>query len=114
MNDQQAVELMAALGSPSRLRLLRLLQHKALRCCDPAGCDLSERCCTVSELAHGLGVSLATTSHHLKELRRAGVITMHRRGRNVYCAINGKAMQALAGVVASFAPNLSLLEAANA
>ncbi len=61
-----------------------------------------------------LGVSLATTSHQLKELRRAGVITMHRRGRNVYCAINGKAMQALAGVVASFAPNLSLLEAANA
>ena len=61
-----------------------------------------------------LGVSLATTSHQLRELRRADVITMHRRGRNVYCAIDGKATRALAGVAASIAPTLSLLEVANA
>jgi ArsR family transcriptional regulator len=114
MTDPQAIELMAALGSPSRMRLLRLLHRKALRCCDPARCDLSERCCTVSELAEGLGISLATTSHHLKELRRAGVITMQRRGRNMYCAINEKAMQALARVIASFSTTLSLKEVSNA
>ena len=114
MDDPQAIELMAALGSPSRLRLLRLLQRKALLCCDPAGCDLSQRCCTVSELADGLGISVATTSHHLKELRRAGVITMQRRGRNMYCAIDGKAIKALAGVIATFAPTLTLREISNA
>lgn len=110
MTDLEAIELMAAIGSPSRMRLLRLLQDKALRCCDPAGCDLSERCCTVSELAQGLGVSIANTSHHLKELRRAGLITMQRRGRSVYSAIDGAAMQALADVITSLAPAASLEE----
>lgn len=113
MTDLEAIELMAALGSPTRMRLLRLLQDKALRCCDPAGCDLSERCCTVSELADGLGVSIANASHHLKELRRAGLITMERRGRHVYAAIDRKAVLALADLIRSIAPVSSVAEVSN-
>jgi DNA-binding transcriptional ArsR family regulator len=114
MTDLQAIELMAALASAARMRLLRALHHKALRCSDPVGCDLSGRCCTVSELAEGLDMSLATASHHLKELRRAGLITVQRRGRNVFCAIDAQAVQTLTRVISSFAPAPSQQERSHA
>jgi DNA-binding transcriptional ArsR family regulator len=93
--DGQFVDVLAALASEPRLKLLRLLHGKTLACGDPGRCDVSARCCNVSELAAGVGLSLATTSHHLKELRRAGLIRTERRGRFIYCSIETEAMRTL-------------------
>jgi len=79
--DANLAEVMGALAAESRVRILRLLQRKALACRAEAGCDLSAHCCHVTELAAALNVSLPTVSHHLRELRRAGLIRMVRRGR---------------------------------
>ena len=40
---------------------------------------------TVSEIAAEFDLSLSTVSHHLKELRTAGLIVCQRRGQRVYC-----------------------------
>ena len=60
-----------ALGDPVRLRLL-------MRLAERSGVEVA-----VHELAD-VGVSLATVSHHLKRLRRIGLIESRREGRLVY------------------------------
>ncbi|MFD2924092.1 ArsR/SmtB family transcription factor [Halobacillus naozhouensis] len=40
---------------------------------------------TVGELGEGLNIAPSTVSHHLKELRRAGLIRMDRKGKNIEC-----------------------------
>lgn len=100
MNERELAERFAALAVDTRLRLLELLRRKRLDCGDPATCDLSERCCSVGELARALGVSPSTVSHHLGELRRCGLVRTARRGRHVYCWPDGAAMRRLAAWLA--------------
>ncbi len=83
----------AALANPNRLLLM-------LRLIDSCGPD--DSCSTddgmtayVSDLSEGLDIAQSTVSHHLKELRQAGLITMTRRGRNVECHVNTEALAEL-------------------
>lgn len=87
-------ERFRALGNPQRLRLfLRLAE-----CCRPgeACCDVdSERRC-VGEIGADVNVAPPTVSHHLKELRRAGLIHMERNGRNIECWVEPETLRDLA------------------
>jgi ArsR family transcriptional regulator len=61
-----------ALADPTRLRILAMLAST------PAGmcvCDLNE----------GFDLEQPTISHHLKVLRKAGLVSSERRGTWVYC-----------------------------
>lgn len=98
-------QIFTALGGETRVQLLLALQAKALTCPDPAHCDLSERCCDVSELADASGLAMSTVSYHLKELRRAGLIQTQRRGKHIYCSIN----EATAAQLAQFFESLRLV-----
>lgn len=70
------------------------------------------RCCTVredrstepignsvSEIAEQFDLSLSTVSHHLKELRRAGLIVCERRGQWVYCRPGKGALERVDGFI---------------
>jgi DNA-binding transcriptional ArsR family regulator len=67
-------EVMAALASPSRLEIVALLADAEL---------------DVTEIAHRLGASVATTSHHLGPLRRAGLVTSRRTGTRILNRLAG-------------------------
>ncbi|GJM44435.1 MAG: hypothetical protein DHS20C21_12770 [Gemmatimonadota bacterium] len=87
-------EAFRALGNPQRLRLFL----KLAACCRTGDvcCDVdSERRC-VGEIGDDLGVSASTVSHHLKELRQAGLIHMERQGRNIQCWVEPATMRKLA------------------
>jgi ArsR family transcriptional regulator len=43
---------------------------------------------TVTDLADQLNISQPLVSWHLRKLRHAGLIQMHRSGRQVYCSLN--------------------------
>jgi ArsR family transcriptional regulator len=103
MNRQKTEEMAAmfkALGDPTRLRILLFLRD----CCCPVALDDSgavrpacgptagEICCYVT----GLSRITSTISHHLKELRQAGLITVERRGKQRVCGVNPAALSALA------------------
>ncbi len=73
-----------ALGDPSRLAIFELI-----RSCEPdEGETLADLENSVSEIAGQFDLSLSTVSHHLKELRRAGLIRCERRGQRIHCSID--------------------------
>ncbi len=90
---EQFSEMFGALSNPNRLIiLLRLLD----RCGREESCSTDkEMGACISELFDGLGLAASTVSHHLKELRRTGLISMSRQGRNVECKINAEALEKL-------------------
>lgn len=83
-----------ALGNPHRLRILK--EH--LDCCPPG-----TRCATredtpncVGDIMGELDLAPSTVSHHLKELRQAGLVRINRRGRTVECWVDPEVLAALA------------------
>jgi ArsR family transcriptional regulator, arsenate/arsenite/antimonite-responsive transcriptional repressor len=98
-----------ALGDPTRLHIFAFLRS----CCGPVAVDptgavrpivgptVGEVCCHVT----GAEQINSKISHHLKELRLAGLITVDRRGKNMICGVNHDAVKALAAYLGSEAAN---------
>lgn len=61
------------LSDVTRLRILQQLAHREL---------------TVTEIARGLRMSQPLVSWHLHRLKQAGLIRMHRNGREVRCSLD--------------------------
>ena len=83
-----------ALSNPHRLAILRRL----VRCCAPGTVcrgDVRRQPC-VGELGRDLGIVPSTVSHHLKELRAAGLVRMERRGQTIECSVDAEALGDLA------------------
>ena len=97
----QTAAMFKALGDPTRLRIFEFL----CSCCDSTAVDLLTierngnihplRGSTVGEICcrlNGEERITSTMSHHLKELRLAGLITMERSGKNMLCKVNREAL----------------------
>jgi DNA-binding transcriptional ArsR family regulator len=74
-----------ALGDPNRLAIYQLIRRSEP---EDAGQSAEELRNSVSEIAARFDISLSTVSHHLKELRTAGLITCERRGQHIFCSVN--------------------------
>jgi ArsR family transcriptional regulator, arsenate/arsenite/antimonite-responsive transcriptional repressor len=76
-----------ALSNPNRLKIYL----KLLTCCTPGTVTTiqnsmeQEGFACVGELGEDLGIAPSTISHHIKELRRAGLIRMEREGQKIKC-----------------------------
>lgn len=88
-----------ALSNPNRLRIfLRLIS-----CCSPGTVwsileksnSASEGCTCVGDLGQDLGIVPSTLSHHIKELRQAGLIRMKRNGQKIEYFVDPEAVAAL-------------------
>ncbi len=86
-------EAFKALSNPHRLEIFLTLAA----CCAPGSSRetpaVLQKC--VGELGEGLGIAPSTVSHHIKELRQAGLIRVERRGQNLNCWVEPETMRSL-------------------
>ena len=94
---ERYTDIFRALSNPHRLNIfLRLV-----RCCEPG--PPGDACLCVGELGQDLDIAPSTVSHHIKELRHAGLIRMQRRGQTVQCFVEPETLNALTGLLESLA-----------
>jgi ArsR family transcriptional regulator len=79
-----------ALGDPSRLAIFRLVCERGAEVRTAEDARNS-----VSTLAREFDLSLSTVSHHLRELRNAGLIRCERRGKTVLCSPVPEALETI-------------------
>jgi ArsR family transcriptional regulator len=94
-DSERTAAQLKALSNPNRLQIFVQLTQ---RCGPGAGCSGDEEGMRrrVGELGQDLGLAPSTVSHHIKELRQAGLIRVERRGQNIHCWIDPDAVHALA------------------
>jgi len=59
---------------------------------------------SVSDIASRFDLSLSTVSHHLKELKNAGLIICEKRGQWVYCRPNPEVLKDIEGFLEDVQP----------
>ena len=80
VSEQKAADALAALGNRTRLRIFKLLVR--------AGREGTN----VGTLQRHLGIPATTLAHHLATLTNASLVEQERRGREVICTANYKAV----------------------
>ena len=101
-------EVFKALSNPNRLHIfLRLVS-----CCPPGtkcSSDAAVQRC-VGELGQDLKIDPSTISHHLKELRRSGLIRTERRGKNIICWVDPETVLEVANWLTGYLPTATVRE----
>lgn len=91
VNTIDCVDFCRALGDETRQDLLKLLQREGEQC--------------VGDLVQRFNLSQPTISHHLLLLKRAGLLTSRKEGKQVYYAIDENNVYECCGMLmATFAP----------
>jgi DNA-binding transcriptional ArsR family regulator len=85
MKTEEVVTALGALAQGSRLAIFRALVKRG-----PEGY-------TPGDLIGKIEIPAPTLSFHLKELQRAGLVSVRREGRFLYYSVNFDAMQELIG-----------------
>ena len=90
MGDDDALQValrLKALADPARVKIMSFLFSS----------EVGEE--NSGDLATALGLTESTVSHHLNQLRRAGLVESDRRGMNVYHRPHSDAVAALCAVL---------------
>jgi ArsR family transcriptional regulator, arsenate/arsenite/antimonite-responsive transcriptional repressor len=94
-------EVFKALSNSSRLRIFEIIRaghsvdSKRWNACRPD--DIPEDAVCVCEISGRMKIGLPTISHHLKELRNAGLVDVNQRGQWSYYTVREDTLKDLVG-----------------
>ena len=91
IDEKRAVEMLAALSQPTRLRIVQLVATHG------------EEGVPAGAIARAVQCPASTLSFHLKELSQAGFLEPHPKGRFIRYTVVAGALDQLGGFVASIA-----------
>jgi ArsR family transcriptional regulator len=82
-----------ALSNPNRLKIFISLAT----CCKPGTIGVFEpgNTACVGDIGKDLNIVTSTVSHHIKELRGAGLIQTRRQGQNIECWVDPDILEEL-------------------
>lgn len=86
-------EIFKALANPNRLKIFLRLAS----CCKPGtvGFFDDDSCAYIGDLAGEVDVAKSTVSHHIKELKRVGLIRTERQGQKIACWVDPEMVEDL-------------------
>lgn len=82
------IEMLKAMADETRSRILRLL-------CTPDKGEMKPM--TVTEIALNFDLTASTVSHHLQLLKRTGLVTVERRGKERYYSLDFESLRQRVG-----------------
>ena len=90
---EEFAEVFKALSNPNRLRIFLSLTS----CCKPGTVGFFDQgsAAYIGELADEVAVVKSTVSHHIKELKRVGLIRTERQGQKIACWVDPEMVEAL-------------------
>ncbi len=109
-NIIKLTSIFKALSDENRLKIIHLVYKKNLRC-KLDKCGQCEDLACMKFLAKHLKIGFPTISHHVKELKNAGIIIIKKEGRWSYLQINPESLGEIALFAKTFggkAPKRSL------
>jgi DNA-binding transcriptional ArsR family regulator len=83
--DPNMARVFRALGDPTRLAIFETIRGATE---PPDGRSPEEIENSISQIASQFELSLSTVSHHIRELRLAGLIRCERRGQSIHCFVD--------------------------
>jgi ArsR family transcriptional regulator len=90
---ERLADVFRALSNPHRLRIFKRLAS----CCGHiVGCCEKPGRLFVGEVSCNLGIAPSTVSHHIRELRQAGLIHMEKHGKCTACCVDPRVLTSLA------------------
>ena len=89
----QFADIFKALANPNRLKIFIRLAT----CCTPGtvGIFSDHDSACVGQLGQELDIVKSTVSHHIKELRRVGLIQTRRKGQKIECWVDPELLKAV-------------------
>lgn len=97
MDAKELRSVLRAMADIARIRMLRLLA---------TGSEV-----TVNTLTRALRISQPLASWHLRTLRKAGLITTRRVGREVHCTLNRRRLEECIGAIGELIPPVGPVDA---
>lgn len=93
IDSEEFAEIFKALSNPNRLKIFTRLAS----CCTPGTVGVldSEDTACVGELGQELDIVKSTVSHHIKELRRVGLIRTRREGQKILCWVDPELVKSI-------------------
>jgi len=93
---ERLADIFKALSNPNRLKIYLMLTT----CCRPGTVGIYDQNADVDtmfigDLGKELAVGKPTVSHHIKELRRVGIIRTERRGQHIACWVDPEIIEQL-------------------
>jgi DNA-binding transcriptional ArsR family regulator len=90
---EKFADIFKALSNPNRLKIFKQLTS----CCAPGTvCVMDENSTAfVGDLGKQVDIAPSTVSHHIKELKRAGLIRTRRQGQKIECWVDPETIKSL-------------------